>query len=132
MTSSRVPPISDPSAQRHSVKKRISRRKKTPEQKTATALHYQPGAADIAPVIIAQEQGELAQELLNLARLKNIPVKEDADLASLLSAIGVGEEIPIEAFLVIAELFRHLYQDEGIAPPPVEGEVSRYWKGKDK
>ena len=99
-------------------------------EKTATALHYQPGAEDIAPVILAQESGDLAHQLIHIARAKGVPIQEDADLASLLSAAGVGEEIPLEAFLVVAELFRFLYQEQGIAPPEVAGSASSYWKGQ--
>lgn len=98
-------------------------------EKTATALHYQPGEEDIAPVVLAQEKGDLAQQLIQIARAKGVPVKEDASLASLLAAAGVGEEIPIEAFLVVAELFRFLYQEQGATPPEVSGAASSYWKG---
>lgn len=105
------------------------RRYRRSAEKTATALHYQPGAEDIAPVILAQESGDLAQQLIQIARAKNVPIKEDADLASLLSAAGVGEEIPIEAFLVVAELFRFLYQEQGTSAPKVSGAASSHWKG---
>lgn len=110
--------------------RRVSGRRYTREsEKTATALHYQPGAEDIAPVILAQESGDLAQQLIQIAQAKGVPVQEDASLASLLSAAGVGEEIPIEAFLIVAELFRHLYQEQGAKPPEVAGNASSYWKG---
>ncbi len=101
-------------------------------EKTATALHYQPGAEDIAPVVLAQESGDLAQQLIHIARAKGVPIKEDADLASLLSAAGVGEEIPIEAFLVVAELFRFLYQETGAKRPETSGAASSYWKGREE
>lgn len=97
------------------------------EEKTATALHYQPGVEDIAPVVIAQEHGQLAEELVALAKARGVMVHEDADLASLLQAAGLGDEIPIEVFLVVAELFRYLYKEQDRPVPEVSGAPSAHW-----
>ena len=97
------------------------------EEKTATALHYQPGAEDIAPVVIAQEQGQLAEELVARALARGVMVHEDADLASLLQAAGLGDEIPIEVFLVVAELFHYMYKGQDRPAPEVFGAPSPHW-----
>ena len=93
----------------------------------ATALHYQPGEQDIAPVVVAQGRDDFAAQMVQLARAKGVKVAEDADLATLLEAAAVGEEIPLEAFLVIAEIFRYLYQEKGVEAPAVDGDPSPFW-----
>ncbi|NQY82514.1 MAG: EscU/YscU/HrcU family type III secretion system export apparatus switch protein [Alphaproteobacteria bacterium] len=97
---------------------RSSRKVHHPTQKTATALRYQPDADDVTPMVLAQKTWDLAHQLIQIAEAKGVPVKKDADLASLLVAAGGGEEIPIEAFLVVADFFRYLYQETGVLYHP--------------
>ena len=36
-------------------------------------------------------------------------MREDADLAELLSAADIDSEIPVEAFIAVAEILRYVY-----------------------
>ena len=62
------------------------------------------------PRVIASGQGSIAEQILQIAWSNNIKVREDADLAEVLSAIDVESEIPIEAFAAVAEILSYVYR----------------------
>ncbi len=62
-----------------------------------------------APKVIAAGRGTVAEQILALAFAHGIKVREDADLAELLSAIDIDSEIPLEAFTAVAEILRYVY-----------------------
>ncbi len=57
----------------------------------ATALCYDE-AEDAAPKIVAQGQGELARQILDVARAAGVPVIRDVPVARALMDLEVGEE----------------------------------------
>lgn len=69
--------------------------------KTSIALNYDGSGA---PVISASGSGVIAQEILERAKQAGVPVIEDARLASLLSTIPLGEEIPAELYEAVAKV----------------------------
>jgi flagellar biosynthesis protein len=75
----------------------------------AVALDYRPGE-DAAPKVVASGRGALAENILALAFANGVKVREDADLAELLSVVEVGEDIPVEAFLAVAEVLAYVYR----------------------
>jgi len=78
-----------------------------PEQPlVAIALHYD---GDNAPVVTASGEGDIAEEILRIAREHNIPLKQDELLANLLSELDLGEEIPPMLYRVIAEIIAYAY-----------------------
>jgi len=81
---------------------------KHPRKKTV-ALRYDRGE-DSAPKLIAKGEGLVAEKLLELARQFNIPIREDADLAEILSQLQLHEEIPPTTYLVVAEILTFIYQ----------------------
>ncbi len=83
----------------------------------AVALGYQPNAPDDAPRIVASGSGFKAEEILRLAFASGTPVREDPDLISLLKTAEIGDEIPIEAFIAVAEILRYVYALNGTAAP---------------
>lgn len=85
------------------------------ERAVAVALKYdlQP---DHAPKVVASGRGTVAESILALAFANGVKVRQDADLAELLSSIDVGDEIPCEAFLAVAEVLRYVYQANGKLP----------------
>lgn len=85
--------------------------------KKAVALTYTPETADSAPVVSASGEGHLAERILEVARESGVPIHRDADLIQLLAATEVGDEIPVEAFIAVAEVLRYVYQANGQAPP---------------
>ncbi len=78
------------------------------EGKSLVALRY-PEEAE-CPFISAKARGSLAEELLEIAAEKNIPVVEDVFLNGILEAEEIGDMIPIEAWNVVAKIFAHISQ----------------------
>jgi flagellar biosynthesis protein len=79
----------------------------------AIALQYD---GENAPVVTASGEGEIAEEILRIAREHNIPLKEDVLLAGLLSELQLGEEIPPMLYRVIAEVIAYAYLVSGKVP----------------
>ena len=83
----------------------------------AVALSYRPDSPDSAPRVVATGHGFKADEILRLAFQSGTPVREDPDLISLLKAAEIGDEIPIEAFIAVAEILRYVYALNGSSAP---------------
>lgn len=91
----------------------------TADEKIAVALSYNPVDSYTAPEIVASGRGLIAKQILKLAFEHGIKVREDADLAEILSALEIGEEIPVEAFIAVAEILRYVYASDGTKPPEI-------------
>ena len=78
----------------------------------AIALRYDMNP-DHAPKIVASGRGELAASILDAAFAAGVKVRKDADLAELLSAMDLGEDIPTEAFIAVAEVLRYVFEANG-------------------
>ena len=63
--------------------------------KKATALKYD-GDLNSAPKVTAQGSGQIAKNIIQIAKENDIPIKEDADMVNLLSQIELNQEIPEE------------------------------------
>lgn len=70
--------------------------------KTAVALNYNP--SEPAPKVIATGRGYLADKIIMKAAEEQIPIHQDARLASNLSTLDIGEYIPKELYEVVAEV----------------------------
>ncbi|MCH9852174.1 MAG: EscU/YscU/HrcU family type III secretion system export apparatus switch protein [Alphaproteobacteria bacterium] len=81
--------------------------------KKAVALEYKPKTSHDVPIVKAKGQGYVAQRIITLALQKDIPVIKNADMAEMLSALEVGEEIPPEAFVAVAQIIRYIYDSSG-------------------
>jgi flagellar biosynthesis protein len=81
------------------------------EPRRAVALSYDPNNAD-APVVTAVGQGAVAEEIIRRAREAGVPVTEDPRLAGVLSQIDVGQVIPPELYVVVAEVLAYVYRLE--------------------
>ena len=75
----------------------------------AVALKYIQ-AEDDAPRVVAGGRGSVAEQILQIAFAQGVKVREDADLAELLSAIDIDSEIPLEAFAAVAEILAYVYR----------------------
>lgn len=85
----------------------------------AVALGYD-GGADEAPRVLAKGEGAVAERIVALAREHGIPVRSDADLAALLSAVELERTIPVEAFEAVARILAHIYRANGRLPATSE------------
>jgi flagellar biosynthesis protein len=81
----------------------------------AVALQYRR-AQDPAPRVVAKGGGEIAQQIVELARQHGVAIREDADLVQLLSAVELDTEIPVEAFIAVAEILAYIYRARTPAP----------------
>lgn len=79
----------------------------------AIALQYD---GENAPVVTAAGEGAIAEEILRIAKEHNIPLREDAVLAQLLSELSLGEEIPPLLYRIIAEVIAYAYVVSGKVP----------------
>jgi flagellar biosynthesis protein len=75
----------------------------------AVALRHQPSTPD-APRVVASGRGFAAEAILQLAFANGVKVREDADLAEMLMAVGIGQEIPFAAFSAVAEILSYIYR----------------------
>ena len=77
--------------------------------KKAAALIDESQAGNL-PRVVASGKGSFAEQILEIAWANDIKVREDADLAEVLTAIDVESEIPIEAFAAVAEILSYVYK----------------------
>jgi flagellar biosynthesis protein len=80
-----------------------------PKDKLAVALQYDKGK-DNAPRVTAKGKGHIAEHIIELAREHGVEIREDADLATLLSKIEIDTPIPLEAYAAVAEILSYIYR----------------------
>lgn len=86
----------------------------------AVAIEHRPTGPDSLPKIVASERGSLADKILDIAFAEGVRVREDADLAEMLAAADIDTEIPVEAFIAVAEILRYVYAANGTNLPEVD------------
>jgi flagellar biosynthesis protein len=84
----------------------------TQGRRTVAVALSQEGAAD-APRVVATGRGAVAERILEIAFASGVKVRQDADLAQLLSAVDVDSLIPLEAFGAVAEILTYVYKANG-------------------
>ena len=70
----------------------------------AVALKYDPNKNG-APVIVASGMGYLAERITETAMEAGVPVYEDDSLATLLTQLKLGAEIPTELYQAIVDIY---------------------------
>lgn len=75
--------------------------RENPQRQNANSKAYNPQAA---PKVIAKGFNEVAEEMIALAKKHQVLVHEDPELAEFLSRLDVGDEIPKELYVIVAEL----------------------------
>lgn len=73
------------------------------QSKRAVALKYEEDQA--VPIIVASGMGHMAEKILEVAAKHEVPVYEDTSLATMLSRLELGEEIPDELYKVIVDIY---------------------------
>jgi len=84
---------------------------------TAIALHYD---GSNAPQVTATGTGELAEQIIALAREHGVLVQEDAALVELLAGLNLGDEIPEPLYRAVAEVIAFAYLLNGRFPDGFE------------
>lgn len=80
-----------------------------PLKSLAVALNYD-AETDSAPKVVASGRGYIAEQIIALAFEYGVKVREDADLAEILASVPIDSEIPIEAFVAVAEILSYIYK----------------------
>ena len=75
--------------------------------KRATALRYQAGAQ--SPEVVATGTGALAERILARAQDAGVPVREDPALAAALAGLDLGQDVPQELWIAVAEVLAWAY-----------------------
>ena len=81
------------------------------EQEVAVALAYEP-TGDGAPKILAAGFGEIARKIMAIAKTEGIHIHHDGTLAQLLARVPIGQEIPGDAYQLVAEILAFLYRTD--------------------
>ena len=89
----------------------------------AIALQYD---GEGAPRVTAKGGGELAEQILALAKEMDIPLEEDAVLTEALARVDLGNEIPPALYLAVAEVLAFAYLISGKTPEPPKGSPSSH------
>ncbi len=76
----------------------------------AVALHYNGNGA---PRVIAKGGGVVADRIIETAREHKIPLEEDAALASSLSRLDLGTEVPRELYVAVAHVLAFAWAVSG-------------------
>ena len=80
----------------------------------AIALDAKPGPdgrdRQRAPRVVASGRGPVAEQILAIAFEQGVPVREDADLAQILSTLDIESEVPIDALAAVAEILSYVYR----------------------
>ncbi len=82
-------------------------------QKVAIALNYDQ---ENAPTITARGHNQMAESIIKSGKENNIPLHKDHDLCASLEQTNVGEEIPEELYLAVAEVIAFAYIITGKFP----------------
>ncbi len=101
-------------------------RSERPPSRRAVALQY--GADDTAPVVVASGMGYLAEKIVDVAQDNGVPVYEDDSLATILTQLKLGQEIPEELYHAIVEIYVYFLNfdpskrgaPKAASPPPDE------------
>ena len=90
-------------------------------EKKAAALKYD-NEKNGAPMIVAAGMGHMAEKITETAMKSGVPVYEHDSLASLLTQMKLGAEIPEELFQAIVEIYIYFL---GFTGDPEKDQVER-------
>ncbi|MFT5174466.1 MAG: flagellar biosynthesis protein [Gammaproteobacteria bacterium] len=71
-----------------------------------------------APRVSATGEGKLAEQIEAAARDNDVPMVADAALSGFLAGVPLGDEIPQELYLAVAQVLVFAYGLSGKSPPP--------------
>jgi flagellar biosynthesis protein len=81
-----------------------------PRNTLAVALHYNGNGT---PRVVAKGGGQVAERIIETAREHKVPLQEDAALATTLSRLELGREIPRELFVAVAHVLAFAWSVAG-------------------
>lgn len=100
-------------------------------ERKAAALKYD-SEKNGAPMIVAAGMGHMAEKITETAMKAGVPVYEDDSLASLLTQMKLGAEIPEELFQAIVEIYIYFLGFTGDAEKDKEEQEKRREERRNK
>jgi flagellar biosynthesis protein len=79
----------------------------------AVALKYD---GKNAPTVTAKGEGFTAQQILAIAEKHNVPLQNEPELARILAQVPLGDEIPQQLYIAVAEVIAFAYFISGKTP----------------
>ena len=79
----------------------------------AVALNYDE---ESAPRVTAKGTGDLAEQIMAMARQHNVPLQENPELVKVLVELELGTQIPEALYLAVAEVIAFAYLLRGKFP----------------
>lgn len=98
--------------------------------KRAVALQY--GVGNGAPVIVASGMGNLAEKIVEVASENGVPIYEDNSLATVLSQMELGREIPEELYEAIVEIYIYFLNFDPADPEKYRRERRKRTEGQNR
>lgn len=79
-------------------------------KQTAIALGGSKGKLDSIPKVVASGQGDLAQKIIDWAEENGLAIEQDSDLAQVLINLNLGDSVPEEVFMAVAEILYYIFE----------------------
>jgi len=76
----------------------------------AVSLEYEGSGA---PKVTAKGRGYIAEEIIEQARLHDIPIQKNHELVGLLSEVELNQEIPEQLYEAVAQVLIFAYEVSG-------------------
>jgi flagellar biosynthesis protein len=92
---------------------------KPKRQQVAVALKDDPGT-DAPQKITATGRGAVAEQIIQIALDSGIRVREDPDLAEILTVLDVDSTVPVEVLATISEILSYIYKTNAAMLPRKE------------
>ncbi len=89
---------------------------KPARQQLAIALEDDP-ASDAPQRITATGRGEVAEQIISIALAAGVRVREDAELAEILSILDVDSPVPLEVLGTVSEILSYVYRANAALMP---------------
>jgi len=74
-----------------------------------------------APVVNARGLGIIAEEIIKIAEQHGVPLQKDNELIEVLADLNIGDEIPENLYVAIAEIIAFAYILSGKFPKNWQG-----------
>lgn len=83
-----------------------AKKKQIKKDKAAALIYDQTGA----PRVVAKGAGEVAQRMIETARVEGIPIQKNEALVEALMQVELTKEIPPQLYRAVAELLAFIYR----------------------
>ncbi len=86
------------------------------KRQVAIALKDDP-ATDVPSRITATGRGKVAEQIISIALANDVKVREDSDLAEVLSVLDVDSVVPVEVLATVSEILSYVYRANAAMTP---------------